>query len=241
MSEEKVIQHSKKALKVLKDHEKSWLEKVKEFLGEILIIVLAVSITLLFHNWNDERHEKKLAREFLQGIRNDLKGSADDIESSVKSFQPTIDYYNEVWKEVKLHQIKAAYVDSNADYLMNTNYFIFDDSRFEGFKSSGYLRLIENQELLKHLVILYSSYMPFEKDADLNVFRTRERDYNTYIGAKGTEDTDNIRVSKLLNDPAVRYQVMRYVLVFDERKRHKLHLAERLRKMVEEIDEELKK
>ena len=172
MSEEKVIQHSKKALKALKSPDKTWLEKIKE---------------------------------------------------------------------LKMHKINAAYVDSNADYLMNTNYFIIDDSRFEGFKSSGYLRLIENQELLKHLVILYSSYMPFERDADMNVFRTRERDYNTYIGIKGTEYSENIGVSKLLNDPAVRYQILRYVFIFDERKRHKLQLAKRLRIMVAEIDEELKK
>ena len=72
MSEEKVIQHTKKAIHVVGDKEKSWAARIKEFLYEILIIVIAVSITLWMHNWNDKKHDHKTEVEFLKGIKEDL-------------------------------------------------------------------------------------------------------------------------------------------------------------------------
>lgn len=60
MSEEKIIQHSQKAVDLLKNHSKSIKEKIGEFLEEIVIIVVAVSLTLAFHNWNDRRKEKEI-------------------------------------------------------------------------------------------------------------------------------------------------------------------------------------
>ena len=242
MSEEKIIEHSHKAVKTLKDQSNSILEKAKDFLEEIFIIVLAVSITLLFHNWNEERHEKAIERAFLIGIKEDLKQSADDIQESIKVFKPTIDYYINVSHQISTNKIDTKYIDSLSWHLMNTNYFIFDDSRFEGFKSSGYLRLIENEVLLKHLVVLYSAYMPFEKEADIDVFQTREKDYNNYVGINLNGDPfGDTHVSKLLNDKAVRYQFFRYANVFKERKAHKLSMIKRIRSLVKEIDIELNK
>ena len=102
------------------------------------------------------------------------------------------------------------------------------------------MRLIENKELLKHLLTLYTNIMPFEQDADKNVFRTREQDYNTYIGIKIDIDSSGVRhVSKLLNDPAVRFQIFRYVDYFEERKRHKQELIKQINDVVAEIHKEL--
>lgn len=241
MSEEKLIEHTGNVVEIIKDKSLSWKQKAKRFAEEIIVIVIAISLTLLFHNWNDARHEKKIAREFLSGIVTDLNGTADDLENSLKSFQPTIDYYDTVWKQIMSNTIKPLFTDSNSDYLRNTSYFVFDDGRFQGFQSSGYLRLIENQDLLKHLVTLYTVHMPFERDADINMFRTRETDYNVYIGTKAVTDSNGIRLSGLLKDQAVKYQISRYVEYFDERKRHKQWLIKKIREMATEIEMDLEK
>ena len=240
MSEEKIIQHSEKLVEVITGKKKNWKEKLKEVSQEIIIIVFAVTITLILHNWNDRRHEREIEREFLSGISKDLATEAAQLEAGIKAFQPTMDYYDSVWTQISNHSIHTEYVDQYSGYLINTSYFIFDNGRFEGFKSSGYLRLIENKELLKHLLTLYTNIMPFEQDADKNVFRTREQDYNTYIGIKIDIDSSGIRhVSKLLNDPAVRFQIFRYVDYFEERKRHKQELIKQINEVVAEIHKEL--
>ncbi len=239
MSEEKLIEHTGNVVNIIKNKSLSRKEKIKKFLEEIVVIVIAISLTLLFHNWNDARHEKKIAREFLTGVKDDLTNGANSVENSIKDFQPTIDYYDTVWQQISSKKINSGYIDSLSDYLINTSYLVYDDGRFQGFKSSGYLRLIENQELLRQLVNLYSVYLPFERDADLNVFRTREADYNLYIGTKAVIGPNGPVISSLLNDPAARYQIYRYVNYFEERKRHKIQLVKRMREMVASIDKEL--
>jgi hypothetical protein len=94
MSEEKIIQHSHNAVNLLKSKTKPIKEKILEFLEEIVIIIVAVSLTLAFHNWNDRRNEREIARNFLVGIRQDLLVDAGNIKEGIKEFQPVVDYYD---------------------------------------------------------------------------------------------------------------------------------------------------
>lgn len=242
MSEEKVIKHSENALKILKNKSVSIREKIIGIIEEILIIILAVSITLALHNWNDKRNEREIERNFLLGTSDDLKRGANHLTKAIKQFQPTIDYYHEVSKQMDRKKIDTQYVDRGSGYLTNTLYWTFDGSRFEGFKSSGYLRLIENQQLMKDLVSLYSIYMPFQRDADINVFHTREQDFNRYIGMKSDMDSSgNFHIARLLHDKEVSYQIYRYTWYFEERKSQKKDLADQMLAVAAEIDNELKK
>jgi hypothetical protein len=89
MSEEKIIQHSQKAVDLLKNRSKSIKEKLLGFLEEIVIIIIAVSLTPAFHNWNDRQNEKEIARNFFVGIRQDLVITVPDLQDNVKEFQST--------------------------------------------------------------------------------------------------------------------------------------------------------
>jgi hypothetical protein len=245
MSEEKIIQHSANAVHVLQDKQKGWINKLKEFFLEILIIVFAVSITLLFHNWNDERHERRLAREFLTGIKSDLDSGVVETQEIMNWYQPTVDYYNKTCQQITTKQFNFAYLDSNSGHLLNTQYFDFDMGRFEAFKSSGYLRLIDNQTLLKDLTDLYTVGIPFEIQADHLVFDNRRRYYDEHIGPKATfilaSRDDRILVSKLVDDPYFRYFIIDYSGYLRERKTLKLDLLKQMRDMSAEIAKELAK
>jgi hypothetical protein len=241
MSEEKVIQHAKKAIHAVGDKKRSWSERIKEFLYEIIIIVLAVSITLWMHNWNDARHEHETEIEFLKGIKEDLKLEAEKLSDNVKYFQPVVDYYNTVWQQLKSKKLDNNYIDKNSGQLLNTYYYVADNGRFEGFKSSGYLRLIENKELLKDLMSLYTMSIPFQENIDKNLFSQRSKDYDTYIGIKGIADSAGVHVSRIINDPAVAYQIMRYVGSFNERKQQQIELEKQIKDVIAEIDKELNK
>ena len=137
MSEEKIIKHTGDAARALLKKDVSWMKKLREFFFEIFIIVIAVSITLWFHNWNDHVHEKHLARDFLTGIRSDLQFTADRLDTDRVHFQHTLDYYDTIWAQMKDNRVNKGYMDSGSGNLTNMLGFSFDNSRFESFKSSG--------------------------------------------------------------------------------------------------------
>ena len=125
---------------------------------------------------------------------------------------------------------------------MNTYYYVADNGRASKvFKSSGYLRLIENKELLKDLMSLYTMSIPFRENIDKNLFSQRSKDYDTYIGIKGIADSTGVHVSGIINDPAVAYQITRYVSSFNERKQQQIELMKEIKDVIAEIDKELNK
>ena len=240
MSEEKIIKHTHKAVHIVEDRSKPWRHKVKELLEEIIIIIVAVSITLAFHNWNDWRSERKIEKEFLAGTSEDLKKSAQLLEAGVGELNEGAKYYDNVWQQIKTNKIDAAYIDSNSYQLINTSYFVFDNGRFEGFKSSGYLRLIENQALLKDITTLFTLSIPFQQHADDMIYSDRRRVYYETIGTKAPMDTNKVtHVSKIINDPAVKYQIVFYGNYMHERIRQKKELAADMRRVAGQIDKEL--
>jgi hypothetical protein len=241
MSEEKIIKHTHQAVHIIEDRSKPWRHKIKQLLEEIIIIIVAVSITLAFHNWNDWRSERKIEKEFLAGTSDDLKKSAQLVDAGVRDLTEAAKYYDNVWKQIKTNKINAGYIDSNSYQLTNTSYFVFDNGRFEGFKSSGYLRLIENQVLLKHITTLFTLEIPFQQHADDLVYDDRRRTYYETIGTKAPMDTNKVvHVSKIINDPSVKYQVVFYGNSIHERIMQKKELAADMRTVAGEIDEELK-
>lgn len=241
MSEEKIIQHTKKAVKTLSDKNKKIAEKIKDFLLEIFIIVIAVSITLWFHNWNDHLNERKIEKEFLIGIREDLKIAADDLDSDRIHYQHTLDYYDTIWSQISENRVDKKFVDDNSGNLTNMVGFAFDNSRFESFKSSGYLRLIENQKLSQDITKLYGVTLPDRVGSDLIVFNERRNQYVQYIGSKVPMGPQgNALISGFINDPAIRFEIMWQRNMVHEIKDQKIALEQEIKKVLAEIEEELK-
>ena len=237
--EDKMVEHAKKAIETLTDKKKNRKEKIGDFLLEILIIIIAVNITIWFHNWSEQRHERALEKEFLIGTWEDLSINRQNLD--VSGFQATIDYYDSVWAHIKDHRIDKAYVDTNSFALVNTSYFIYDNSRFENFKSSGYLRLIENETLAKNITRLYANDLPWRVEMDNTFFNEIRQNFTTYIGSKVRIDSSGFMyVSELLNDPGVQFHIYFYGMVLKQRQNQMHNLSLRAGEVMDEIDKELK-
>jgi hypothetical protein len=70
--QDEVTKHTRKIYRAMNDRRRSFAEKTKEIIVEILIIVFAVTLSIWFHSWSEHRHEQKEVREFLIGIKDDL-------------------------------------------------------------------------------------------------------------------------------------------------------------------------
>jgi len=238
--EEKIREHAKQALEALTDKKKKWIDRLRDFLWEILIIVVAINLTLWFHNWSDKRHDRELEENFLIGTRNDLDIVIQSLNDS-SFFRPTLDYYDSVWVQINEHRIKKAFVDTNSFNLINTSYFTYDNSRFESFKSSGNLRLIENSTLSEDITHLYTVGLPLQVEDDNLIFDERRRDFNTNIGSKVRLDfSGKMYVSEILNNPEVKYQIFWQKTNLQENVRHKKELSLWVEQVSTQIDQELK-
>ena len=240
MSEEKVIQHTKKAVHAVADKEKSWAGRIKEFLSEIFIIVVAVSITLWFHNWNDRVHEHDQEKEFLIGIRANLRSDTNLLRQGIEFMQTPIKYYDNVLRQVNSKKINTAYVDSNSSQLINDLIFTSDKGLFESFKSSGGLRLIENQKLLNAITSLYASQLPFLENNEEHIFSTREQEFAQYIGSKyGIDSSWNSPISSHLNDAGVLFHIRKYDIFLKELNRHRQDMINEISRVLSDLDKEL--
>src|SRR5215831_19915120 len=78
--QDEVAKHTKKIYRAWKNPQHSVIEKGKEIIIEIFIIVFAVTISIWFHNWSDHRHEQDEVKEFLRGLKDDLTEDINQLQ-----------------------------------------------------------------------------------------------------------------------------------------------------------------
>ena len=241
MAEEEIIkEHAKHAVQDLMDKTKKWKDRIKDFAWEVFIILVAVNVTLWFHNWNDQRHNRELEKDFLIGTRNDLDIIKNDLDNRLSFLQSSIDFYDSIWVQINEHRIDKAFIDTNSDRLLLANPFVYDNSRFESFKSSGYLRLIENTVLSKDITQIYLA-LQFHANIDMLFFNEKRRDFITYIGSKAPIDSSGkMLISDMLNTPDVKFQIMYYRRNYLEFHNMKQQLRQNVVNIIDAIDKELK-
>ena len=240
--EEKIREHAKHALQNLTDKNKKWKDRIKDFAWEVFIIIVAVNITLWFHSWSEKRHERELEKKFLIGIRSDLVTVNYNLEHNIDVAQPWLDYADSVLTQMKEYRIDKAFVDTDSWKLSAFIFFIYDNSRFENFKSSGYLRLIENDSLSMAITGLYSVILPDQKNLDDLHYDQMLKNFDAYIGSKAQIDLSSGRmiISNLLNSSDGIKLIYSRISSFSLRKFQKQAAIKDVEGVINKIDRELK-
>ncbi len=154
MAEQEVVKHTKQVYKIWNRKEYSFWHKLKEFLLEIFIIVFAISLSMWFHNRSAHQHQQKDVKEFLLGLKEDLRADITEMEGDKQSYYSQTAAFTYI-SNLKLNQ------QPNPDSLKLHYTWIFNSTglnpnsgRFEGFKSSGKIGTIENKELQNDIMDL---------------------------------------------------------------------------------------
>jgi len=178
--EEKIRVHAKQALQALTDKTKKWKDRIKDFLWEVFIILVAVNITLLFHNWNEKRHEQRDMALYLNAIKMELEENITIIDKSIEYLRPNVEYE----KYLKSHDKKSLNKDTLTYYAASCSYNLktltFKTNAFEMYKSSGVMRLIDDKELLLTIWDAYSSIISLNEALQLyfdTKWRYMEKDF----------------------------------------------------------------
>lgn len=158
--QDEIIKHTKNIYSEMNNKNHSFKEKAKEVLAEILIIVFAVSLSIWLHSWSEERHEHKEAQTFLIGLKEDLQNDISKLEETKKTFHHTQQQIAFVLNltQNKIDSIKANHQQINS----GTNFIntVVNNGRYEGFKSSGKINTIENQDIRNKILTYYQQTIP---------------------------------------------------------------------------------
>jgi hypothetical protein len=163
-------------------HPKKW----KEYITEFLMLFLAVSLGFFAENLREHQVEKEREIKFLQNIHQDL-------QKDIKEIDTTIAYMDQkqLLADTLFTKIKDQTINQNLPefyyFVKNLSFrhlFENSDNGFTQLKSSGGLRLIENNEIIEKI-----------QDYTTNLARTMSlQDLNETVGL-----SYNNKVAKMLD------------------------------------------
>jgi len=211
MAEDEIIKkHTKAVYKSWRDPEKSWKQKLKDILLEILIIVFAVTISIWFHNWSESINDRKAEKEFLKGLKYDIQADLKEMTGDREGLRTQlagIHYFDRAAGGEKLLK----------DSLSKYSWVFFAQTqinprigRFEALKGSGKLDIIENKNLQYNIIDLYQKNFPqiFRLNQFTNTLMADKVD--AFIGDNMVLDTKGSLTNgeKVLTSSKMRFLLM---------------------------------
>ena len=159
--EDEVSKHTKKIYRAIKDPRRSFAEKTKEIVIEVLIIVFAVTLSIWFHSWSEHRHEQKEVQGFLKGLKEDLtkdKSLLQENKNQIVQLDSNFKFLIVLDGNGHSDTIGEAAINDHLYFSLPVTHP--NIGRYEGFKSSGKIGEIENDSLKENILRFYEQYIP---------------------------------------------------------------------------------
>ncbi len=203
MAEQEVIKHTKKVFSIWSDKEHSFWHKLKEFSIEVAIIVFAVTLSIWLHGRSEHRHQQDEVKEFLLGLREDLKNDIQEMTGDKESYEKQGRAFSYI-TGVKMHEtLSMDSLKKYQNFVFNSTGLIQNSGRFEGFKSSGKIGTIEDKKLQNDIMDLYQENIPSLLTAT-NSYVSHKNNFFNYVNKvrKRTSDSTTNMPVILLEDEA---------------------------------------
>ena len=217
----------------------SWFEGIiwRNHLIELITVVIGITIAFGLNNWNEDRKDRQMEREYLQSIVADLEN---DIENMGGVIDTSSHLSSQTLKLIRLVKSGENLEDSLSVYLIGAYsyaYFLPTTNTYEALQGSGNFSLIRNFELRQKIIAQYNQHFGSVKEYDQvyrdflqNQFMPRlfkEVDFSIF---PMLESTDFIQEKEIINliYSAYYYQSTR-VTMYKAAREHALELLENLK------------
>ena len=239
MAEDEIRKHGKIVYETLTKNEKGWQHKLKDILVEILIIVFAVSVSIWFHNWSESLKDRKQEKEFLIGLKEDVRADLNEMKGDSAAYQTVL-------KGALYFQKVGAGRMLSMDSLQHYGWIFFVNarkqsrtSRFEALKSSGKLDIIENKSLLADIISLYQEINPNIAEGDRQFSNYTTNTIGAYLDVHAKLDSNNNITNwlELIRDNQFRMALFRTNSIRDIITAYTMGIR-KCEKIIKEIDEQ---
>ena len=153
--------------------EDKMMKYLKYAIGEIVLVVIGILIALQVNNWNELRKQnaqiKKYAKSLVQDLNKDI-AMMDTINNTAKQISIRIDSFANYVRISKIEEV------SNLDIICFTwvrlyRPYSWNRATLEEIKSSGSLRLIDNEAISKRIV----EYESISRHMDEDYYEDKEQ------------------------------------------------------------------
>ncbi|KIA90464.1 DUF6090 family protein [Kaistella jeonii] len=237
MAELEVVKSTKKIIETAKDKEKSFWHKIKEMALEIAVIIFAVSLSIAFHSWSEARHEQHQVRVFLKGVRIDLKKDMIEMKGNIEAYKNQRNAFRYLATIPKGHLADNDSIQHFAPYFYNFTGYGGNTGRYEGFKSSGKLGFIENDDLQNSILDLYEEKIP-RLTISTDFYKTQKLKFADYI-TDNTVDYPAGNITKVMASNPVKNRSQIYLSSVNQIISNYENCTAQMEEIVKEIDTEL--
>ena len=135
---------------------------LKYAVGEILLVVLGILIALGINNWNENRKTEEQIRQFLIGLKSDLKNDQKEINVVTEAQIIRFQRIEEAIKMSKNPDIQSIISNDSSQYYDPGSNFTFFPTvgSYNAANNAGLIDNIKNEELKRSILNLYEHLYP---------------------------------------------------------------------------------
>jgi hypothetical protein len=235
--EQEVIKHSRKIFNISKRANQSFIQKAKEIVIEIFIIVFAVTFSIWLHGVNEHKKEQKEVRTFLTNTRKDLIKDLEWLKTDVKTYEKANEDYRLIlhltkFKIDSMNRMNSYNIGFPVNILLNK----INSANYEGFKSNGKIGNIENEELRMAILGYYQQDAPTTIET-INLYNQYLFKTIDVLNENSDKDDDEFYLSPQFKSK-VGYLVLLEEMVI---KFYKENTIKHATEIIKQIDKELAK
>jgi len=167
----------------------------KKVLMEIFIIVFSITLSIWLNNWSEHRKQVREGREFLLDL-------SDDLKKDIKSMEEKNAGKSEILKTcLMVANFSPEQLDTVQNVSLNfaLSTFKANNGNYEGFKSSGKIGYIKDNDLKKQILEYYQEYIPALYDVD-------KYQYSKHLEV--WEQINALDQKNSLNNPVLRSKII---------------------------------
>ena len=131
----------------------------RNFLVEILMIVVGINIALWFEGWFEDLQDAETEQQYLGGLRDDLVSDVKLLDALIESNSTRLQRLGEIVPG--LPELGSASAEEQAQAMWTpSSYFFFEPSDFtyRSMQESGDFRLLSDADIKKRLLKLVRQY-----------------------------------------------------------------------------------
>lgn len=133
------------------------------FLTEIVMIVIGISIALWFEGWFADRQDRETEREYLAGLRDDLRVDIEQLDHLIEANRGKVERLASIIPE--LHDLPQASGEKQTAALFEPSSYQFfqaSDFTYRSMQESGDFRLLQDAATKTSILRLVRRYRAIE-------------------------------------------------------------------------------